>query len=165
MLFIFVFCTLLTGGAIKIFRDYRVNYIYIFRINPENRKIQYSFYKMFLFLLSMFLIALNLEELNIKGYLNVFGLPDSEVSWPTIVLLCMYSMIIFNPFKFWYHTFRKELAVTLFNLMIAPFGSVRFKDFFVADILTSLVKPIEDLMFLTCYFQDKDKIAKKNWIH
>lgn len=32
--------------------------------------------------------------------------------------------------------------------MIAPFGYVRFKDFFLGDILTSMVKPLIDIYFI-----------------
>ena len=36
--------------------------------------------------------------------------------------------------------------------VIAPFGLVRFKDFFLGDVLTSLVKPIVDISFITCFY-------------
>jgi len=39
----------------------------------------------------------------------------------------------------------------LLNIMIAPFGRVQFRDFFLADILTSLVDPLADVAYAVCF--------------
>jgi glucan phosphoethanolaminetransferase (alkaline phosphatase superfamily) len=36
--------------------------------------------------------------------------------------------------------------------VISPFGLVRFRHFFLADVLTSLVQPLRDLGFIGCFF-------------
>jgi hypothetical protein len=41
-----------------------------------------------------------------------------------------------------------ELLVTMMNIFGSPFTCVRFKDFFLADIFTSLVKPFQDIVIL-----------------
>jgi hypothetical protein len=51
-----------------------------------------------------------------------------------------------------YREFRFEVIYALFNTVIAPFGKVRFKDFFLADIFCSLVKPFLDCYIITCFF-------------
>jgi hypothetical protein len=40
---------------------------------------------------------------------------------------------------------RFRLLKTLFNILISPFGEVQFKDFFLGDVLTSLLYPLEDI--------------------
>jgi len=37
---------------------------------------------------------------------------------------------------------------------MSPFGKVRFKDFFFADILTSITTPLADMGFIYVYFAD-----------
>ena len=37
-------------------------------------------------------------------------------------------------------------------MLIAPFGSVRFRDFFFADVVTSIGSSLTDLGFLIVYF-------------
>jgi hypothetical protein len=43
---------------------------------------------------------------------------------------------------------RKELGYTIIQILIAPFGEVRFRDFFFADVLTSIGKPLGDMGFV-----------------
>lgn len=60
--------------------------------------------------------------------------------------------MLLNPFNFCYRTFRLELLYSLWLTVISPFGEVRFKDFFLGDVLTSAVKPLVDIAFISCYF-------------
>ena len=41
--------------------------------------------------------------------------------------------------------------VTIYQILIAPFGSVRFRDFFFADIITSMGQPLADMGLITAY--------------
>lgn len=45
---------------------------------------------------------------------------------------------------------RKTLWDSLWNILISPVGRVRFRDTFIADIMTSLVKVFCDLYMATC---------------
>ena len=52
----------------------------------------------------------------------------------------------------------------MWNIVISPFGMVKFKHFFFADILTSLVNPLKDVGFMSCYFVEglwKDSTTPK----
>jgi hypothetical protein len=44
-----------------------------------------------------------------------------------------------------YRDARYELLYTIWQILIAPFGHVRFRDFFFADILTSMTGPLVDI--------------------
>jgi hypothetical protein len=61
-------------------------------------------------------------------------------------------LIFINPFHCLFQRGRYSLAWTLWNILISPFGLVRFRDFFIADILTSLVQPLKDLGYIGCFF-------------
>jgi hypothetical protein len=58
----------------------------------------------------------------------------------------------FAPFHCFYKRARVELLVVLWHIFISPFGLVRFKHFFLADVLTSFVIPLKDLGFIVCFF-------------
>jgi hypothetical protein len=50
--------------------------------------------------------------------------------------------------------------------VIAPFGKVRFKDFFLADVITSMGSPIVDMGISAAYFtsgkfENRDSDIKK----
>jgi hypothetical protein len=40
----------------------------------------------------------------------------------------------------------------LFHIVLSPFGVVKFKHFFLADILTSMVQPLKDVGSTICFF-------------
>merc|ERR1712070_111679 len=47
---------------------------------------------------------------------------------------------------------RKLLYTSSIDVMVAPFGTTRFKEGYVGDILTSMVRVLIDLGFSACYF-------------
>lgn len=55
-----------------------------------------------------------------------------------------------------YRTTRWELLHSLGHIAIAPFGRVRFRDFFFGDVITSIVKPLEDLSYVIYYVVSDD---------
>ncbi len=56
----------------------------------------------------------------------------------TLVVLLIFIAICIQPFRIFYRRGRYQLLLTLWNIVISPFGLVRFRHFFLADILTSL---------------------------
>ena len=47
---------------------------------------------------------------------------------------------------------RKSLLSVLLNIFISPFGKVKFRHFFFANIITSFTLPLKDLGNVGCYF-------------
>lgn len=43
---------------------------------------------------------------------------------------------------------------SLMHTFIAPFGKVRFRDFFLADVITSMGTPLADLGLITLILRD-----------
>ena len=69
------------------------------------------------------------------------------------------------PFHVFYLRSRLELVKVLFQIVISPFGVVKFKHFFLADIITSMVQPLRDLgaivaLFVTGVWLDLTSNAK-----
>ena len=151
-LFIMIFSLFFAGVCVKILRKYRVNYVSIFGIEPANRMNEYQFYKLFLYWQSLLSFTLLVEVLNIKGYVNFGREKVGPASWPTLTLIVLMILIMVNPFSYGYKKFRHELLLALYYTVVAPFGLVRFKDFFFGDILTSMVKPFIDIIFIANYF-------------
>ena len=98
------------------------------------------------------MLAALLEVLTVKGLVTLGPRDLGPASWGTLVFLVAMLLLLINPFHFGHKKFRYELLYSLYNTLVAPFGYVRFKDFFLGDILTSLVKPLVDMMFISCYF-------------
>jgi hypothetical protein len=141
---------LATGVCVQVLRRSKVNYIYIFEVDPRNKMNEFHFYKISSALLALLSLALLCELLSAKGYL--LSAPASSAHWPTLFLLSLLAFLLLNPLHFWFRTFRFELLGALRNTVLAPFCPVRFKDFFLGDVLTSLTKPLSDSLFLVCFF-------------
>jgi len=67
-----------------------------------------------------------------------------------------------------YRTARMELLWTIGQIAIAPFGTVRFRDFFFADIITSIGKTLNDIGFICLYYgsdvwKTRSPIEKENY--
>lgn len=76
----------------------------------------------------------------------------SNMSLFSFFLFILLLILWVNPFRCCYRSIRFELLRTLAHIVIAPFGKVEFRHFFMADILTSLVKPLVDIRYCFCYF-------------
>ena len=64
---------------------------------------------------------------------------DSAMAGFTIGVLITFFILMFNPFRYLFKTELLLMRNTLYNILISPFGLVRFKHFFLADIFTSMV--------------------------
>lgn len=142
----------MAGVCVKILRRYRVNYVSIFGIEPANRMNEYQLYKIYLYWQSLLSFAFLIEILNIKGYIHFQSSNKGPVSLPTLAFIVFFLLILINPCSYGYKKFRYELLLAMYYTVIAPFGFVRFKDFFFGDILTSMVKPFIDLIFISNFF-------------
>jgi len=84
-----------------------------------------------------------------KSLRGVFfqGMPETLAhTFPlTLFLYIMYR--VFMPWKQ-----RKLIFTSIKDVMVAPFGTTRFKEGFVGDILTSVVRVLIDVVFSVGYF-------------
>ena len=78
-------------------------------------------------------------------------IPIDVKYYPLALALTLIVIVIF-PFHIFHLSARLTLLKVLGNLLITPFGKADFRECFVADILTSMVIPITDTMYMFCYF-------------
>jgi len=71
---------------------------------------------------------------------------------PSIILVVITSAICCLPFHFFYSRARFQLLKTLGNIFISPFGLVRFRHFFLADVITSMVGTLQDIGYVGCFY-------------
>jgi hypothetical protein len=69
----------------------------------------------------------------------------------TVGMLITFTILMFNPFRYLFKTELMMMKHTLYNIVISPFGQVRFKHFFLADIFTSMVQVLRDIGFIGCF--------------
>ncbi len=70
----------------------------------------------------------------------------------TLLALLLTIGMCLNPFNCLFRTDIILLWKTFLNILIAPFGLVQFRHFFLTDILTSLVQSLRDIGFIVCFF-------------
>lgn len=143
-----IFTVAYAGIGIKILRRYKVNYIFIFELDP-NYKVTY------LQLIRITLIMLTVWSFCLVGHIAVVKLKyifEDPAAGFALAVLVLFVAFCFAPFHCFYMRARKELLVVLWNIVISPFGLVKFKHFFLADILTSFVIPLKDVGNFICFF-------------
>jgi len=67
---------------------------------------------------------------------------DSTVQYFSIAVFVLFFSLCLMPVHCFYFRGRVELAKTLWHILISPFGKVRFRHFFLADIITSMTGPL-----------------------
>lgn len=81
----------------------------------------------------------------------------------SILLIAFFVFACFQPcIPIFYRTARIELMKSIGNIIIAPFGSVRFRDFFLADVITSMKGPLGDLGLIVLLLRDGTEANKKD---
>ena len=146
-----VICFILysTGFAVQIFRRYNINYTFIFEVDQHYKLIHHQLYRVALVFTFVWFCMLTWQVAMIK-LAPEFN--QSQVQYFTIVLMIVFFAMCLAPFHFFYLRGRIQLAKTLWNIVISPFGKVRFRHFFLADIITSMVSPIQHCFNIICYY-------------
>lgn len=101
----------------------------------------------------MWVLCFVWETATIKLQIGFF---DEYATW-TLVLLLMFLFACLNPIAMFYRSTRIQILYTLGNILIAPFGLVRFRHFFLADVITSITTPLQETMIIYCYFAGPDQ--------
>lgn len=82
---------------------------------------EYHFYKMFLLLLAVVLMAFMLEICSIKGYI---GKPTKLSNWPTMIMIVFLIILLLFPFDCCNRSFRYEFILVTLRNLAAPFIEV-----------------------------------------
>jgi len=98
-----------------------------------------QFYRlaMVLFFLWSSCFAISLMELRLE-----YLFKDAPAYF-MVGLFAFFALFCLQPLlRCGYRTARWQLLITLKEIFISPFGRVRFRDFFFADVITSLVSTL-----------------------
>ena len=126
------------GICLYILRKYRINYIYIFDINSKSSLGPGEMFQNGMLFLSLWNILLVCAKLSIN-----FNFFNSNYALFSFIVNIMMVILIFLPYHILYYTFRKGIITTFIHNLV-PYGknNVRFKDFFLGEVITSYTKPI-----------------------
>ena len=143
-----VFIIAATGFAVQVFRKYGVNYMFIFEIDQHYKLIHHQLYRLALIFGFIWFFCLVWQLLQLK--LNSVFPSDFPIF--TVILIVSFVVICCVPCHMCYLKGRKEIAKALYHILISPFGLVRFRHFFLADIVTSMTSCLENTGTIGCYF-------------
>eukprot|EP01083_Nonionella_stella_P273846 929220_1 len=137
------------GANIYIWRRYRINYVFIFEFDPRTRMTTYEVLDTAASITIVFLINF-LLFISHERWFGVGGVFSYQI-WPCALFIFFILNFIPLPNRK-YNSTRFCFFNVLMNIVLAPFGRIRFRDFFLADILTSLSKVLKDLAYCFCMY-------------
>jgi hypothetical protein len=146
--FVVVFILFATGACIQIFRLYHVNYAFIFEVDQNYKMIHHQMYKVTLIFFFIWGFCWLCQIAKEKTEFAIF---PAEATY-SLIAIVLFILLCIHPFRFLFRQARWELAKSLGEIVISPFGLVRFRHFFLADVLTSTIIPIQMSMIIYCYF-------------
>lgn len=72
---------------------------------------------------------------------------------PIVILTILFLIaMMFNPTKMFYWVPRFEILKVMWEILIAPFGLVKFRHFFMADVITSAKLMLSDSCSMICFY-------------
>jgi hypothetical protein len=131
---VIVFIMFAAGFNVMIFRRYSVNYQFIFELDHNYKLIHHQFYALAMILLTIWISCLTFQVAYIKFV-------DNDLAVFTLICILSFIVICCQPFHCFYMRARKQVLKTLWQIVISPFGIVRFRHFFLADVVTSMIGP------------------------
>ena len=140
-------CLFGVSVVIGFFRVYAVNYLYIFQLDPNYRIREAQISRVALLILYVWLLCFFLQIITYK-----YDFVATHSGIFTFVMFITLTFIFISPFRFLYRGARVEVIRTMWNIICSPITEVRFKDFFLADIFCSMVKPFQDMTICACFF-------------
>ena len=120
---------------VMLLRRFKVNYLFIFELDPHYKVTHVQLFRVAMMLLTIFMLCF-MGQIMVSKLEYLFDPPNAICP---LALITIFIILCFLPFHVFYLRTRKELSRVLFNILLSPFGTVKFKHFFLADILTSMV--------------------------
>jgi len=151
------------GLDLLVWHQARINYTYIFEYDP---KTVLSYSSVFLGASLCFSIFCTFLFIGYNYLVDIIFFPfiSQQVGlwlWPTLMLM-MISFLVFWPFRGFWRASRWCFTTTSISVWISPLGPVGFREFFVGDVYTSLVKTLCDLEYTICYYVTGSFLAETN---
>ncbi|KAF4527319.1 hypothetical protein B566_EDAN001095 [Ephemera danica] len=134
----------LMGVNVYGWRSSGVNHVLIFELDPRHHLSEQH-------LMELAAILGVVWALSLLGLLYSESLSIPPYTCPAALALVMLAFLC-NPIRAFRHDARFWLLRILFRIFVAPFRSVGFADFWLADQLNSLVHSLMDFHFLICFY-------------
>ncbi|KAG9510599.1 Xenotropic and polytropic retrovirus receptor 1, partial [Fragariocoptes setiger] len=141
LLVIFLFQS---GISIVIWKNYKINHVLIFELDPRNNLSYHHFFEFGALLGIIWCLSVLMFLFSDK-----LGVPP--LICPLIVVFII-TFYLFNPTATCHHQARFWLLRILGRIFTAPFHRVKFADFWIADQLVSIVPLFLDLEYLSCFY-------------
>ncbi|PSR84978.1 Phosphate transporter like [Actinidia chinensis var. chinensis] len=151
---------LMYAGNIYFWRQYRVNFTFIFGFK-EGTELGYREVLLLSFGVAVLAVGSVLANLDMemdpitKDYKALTELVP-------LGLVVLFVLILLCPFNIIYRSSRYFLLVCVFHCICAPLYKVTLPDFFLADQLTSQVQAFRSLEFYICYYGWGDYKRRQN---
>lgn len=129
----------------RIWSLYKINYRFILNIDPRQHLSKWEFTEVSVIAYCLFIISLN-----IFIFLELFKVPYSWVV--SISLMGIYLLWLLLPIPIFHYQSRYWFLRTIFKIILTPIFPVSFKDFFIADLFTSLSEFLFDIQFIFCFY-------------
>lgn len=157
LIFLLIYFVLASGIAVHIFESYGINYLYVLDIDPKNKMSHYTIYRVSMLLLFIFAFTLACTMMAIR-------FETDNVEYSLFAVLILFVLYCSQPcIRFGYRSVRTALAKALFNVFTTPFGEIKFRHYFLAEIISSMAWSFTDLVYTVFLiinrFQEKDDIA------
>eukprot|EP01125_Pyxidicula_operculata_P014005 TRINITY_DN4646_c0_g1_i1.p1 TRINITY_DN4646_c0_g1~~TRINITY_DN4646_c0_g1_i1.p1 ORF type:complete len:738 (+),score=71.60 TRINITY_DN4646_c0_g1_i1:42-2255(+) len=136
---------------VLLFRRYTINYVYILQLDPKTIASYLDVVKISATFTIFWGISLLLYILSEKQMLPSSMANVESVIYPS-ALFGLYVVFLFMPFNIFYRATRFGLLYSFLQILISPIGRLYFRDFFLADILTSLPDTLIDFGYTICFF-------------
>jgi len=143
----------LWGCNVYIWTKKRINYTFIFGLDPRSSLDYFRIFKTAATLSAIWLASFFLFVATVMGNMSIFNIRP-EI-YPLILILFNVTLIL-APFRALHRRSRFLLFKTIFNVIISPFGDTHFLALYVGDILCSLVKTLFDFEYTICYYTTGD---------
>ena len=145
--FFIFFIIIGAGGVVQILRRYRINYIYIFEINPIQQLTHFQIYTIGLLLMTMYFACMAVQDMQC-----MYGFePQYRVLQPSFICFILFIWLMLWPVKHFQFSARSALLQTIVSCFTAPFNKVAFRHFFLADVMCSASVVFSDITFFFCF--------------
>jgi len=144
--YIMILCLTLTGINMTILEHYKINYRYLFELDPKNKINPNAIFETVAGLAALWMFFFVMMKLCLK-----FGLFGGEYTLFPLLMNLSLVILLLLPFQIINFNCRKGLVRVIIGC-IFPIGknTVRFKHFVFGDVLITLADPFKNLILGYC---------------
>jgi hypothetical protein len=138
---------------LRVWTHSHINYVFIFELDPRKHISKHVFLEIALISYVIWITGVVLYMYNVVAQSNgTWFLNPYPWIYP-IVIASGFLMFLLFPHPRWFlGSARLWFLRTLFNIVVSPFSQVRFKDFWLADQLTSMSEFLFEVQFVFCIY-------------